>query len=421
MPPSRHRERLSTGPPEAVDDLAATRFTHNNGVRLAALLANSAPVFLDVLVAVATYASAADELARAVAALARSDWEIARNHPQRLDNVAVFMPSNNVLYSYVLYALIPSLYSDRVVVRPSSRAHRTTNRVHDLFSEVCESIDGRSVVMSDASQRAFARDSHAADLVIFTGRYENSFAISATLDCHTRLLRFGSGPNPVVIGEHADLDLVVRDVVAARLYNSGQDCLCPDVIFVHQHVRDALIDRLVDCLVEITIADRRDPDTVVAPLVYADAVERAHAFLAMHAERVRYGGHLDIDGATVPPTIVELPFHAAFHPPELFAPVFCVVPYGRAAQVAEWLHSPVELERGMYVSIYGERSLVGHTIGTSVVCRERTALDAEDGNAPFGGFGMRASSVVCAGTSVARPLLASSEARLCSTRCRHLG
>jgi acyl-CoA reductase-like NAD-dependent aldehyde dehydrogenase len=386
-----------------------------DGVRLAALLATLGPTLLDALTAVATCASANDELARAVAALARSDWEIACNHPPQLGKVAVFMPSNNVLYSYVLYALIPLLYSERVVVRSSSRVRDTTTRVHQTLSEMAGAIDGRSVVLSDASQRVFSHECRDADLVIFTGRHENSLTISAMLDRRTRLLRFGSGPNPVVVGERAELDLVVRDVIAARLYNSGQDCLCPDVIFVHRRVRDAFMEQLVERLLGISIGARRDPDTIVAPLVYADALATAHAFITRHADRVHYGGHVNVAGATVEPTVVVLPFDADFHPPELFSPVFCVVHYDSGGQIEEWLRSAVELERGMYVSIYGEASLSEETIGTSVVCRDRTALDAEDGNSPFGGFGMRASSVVCGDVSVARPLLASNEARLCAT------
>jgi acyl-CoA reductase-like NAD-dependent aldehyde dehydrogenase len=385
------------------------------GVRLAGLLADSAPALLDALSEVATYASASDELARAVSTLARSDWEIARNHPPRLGKVGVFLPSNNVLYSYVLYALIPLLYSDRVIVRPSSRVFRTTARVHRLLGEACELPDGRSPELSDASQRAFSHRCNDADLVIFTGRYENSFAVGEMLGRDARLLRFGSGPNPVVVGADADPERAVRDIVAARLYNAGQDCLCPDVIFVHNRVHEAFMACLLDSLVDVALGDRRDPDTLVAPLVYTDAVAGAHAFLAKHAERVRYGGHVDIEDATVTPSVVELPFDASFHPPELFAPVFCVMRYVSARQLEQWLCSPIELERGMYVSIYGEVSLPADTIGTSVVCRERTALDTEDGNLPFGGFGMRASSVVCGGTSIARPLLASNEARFCST------
>ena len=383
------------------------------GVRLAGLLADAAPAVLDALVSVATYASASDELARAVAALARSDWEIARWRPPQLGKVGVFMPSNNVLYSYVLYALIPLLYSDQVIVRASSRVSRTTARVHRLLSEACALPDGRSPTLSDASQRSFSQQCSDADLVIFTGRYENSFAIAAALDRDARLLRFGSGPNPVVVGEGAELERTVRDVVAARLYNAGQDCLCPDVIFVHDRVHEDFVACLLDALLEVPLGDRRDPDTLVAPLVYADALAGAHAFLAEHAERVIYGGSVNVEDATVSPTVVAIPFDCAFHPPELFAPVFCVVRYLSAAQVERWLCSPIELERGMYVSVYDEPSLAGETIGTSAVCRGRTALDAEDGNLPFGGFGMRSSSVVCGGTSVARPLLASNEARLC--------
>jgi acyl-CoA reductase-like NAD-dependent aldehyde dehydrogenase len=381
----------------------------SRGVRLAARLAGAAPDLVEALTTIATAASAHDEVARGVAALAGSDWEIARNRPRQLERVTVFMPSNNVLYAYVLFGLIPALYSDTVIVRPSSRVRETTTRVHELLSAALDGLGAGSIVLSDASQRAFARSCRDADAVVFTGQFENSLAIGAAIGPRARLLRFGSGPNPIVVGEQADIERAVGDALGARLYNSGQDCLCPDAIFVHEQVRSAFVEQLVERVAAISVGDRRHPDTLVAPMVYADAVEGAHAFLAAHAEHVVRGGRVDVERGIVEPTVVVRPFDDAFHPPELFSPIFCVVPYRSCAQLDAWLHSPTEMERGMYASIYGETSFTGRTVGTSVVCREQTTFDAEDGNVPFGGFGERSSSVVRDGRSSSRPLLLSNE------------
>src|SRR3954462_13660942 len=63
-----------------------------------------------VLCEAATHRAAGDELPRAVRALAGAAAEVARWRPARQSRLVVFMPSNNVLYSYVLFGLIPLLY-----------------------------------------------------------------------------------------------------------------------------------------------------------------------------------------------------------------------------------------------------------------------------------------------------------------------
>ena len=61
----------------------------------------------------------------------------SRNNPPAIDRLSVFLPSNNVLYSYVLFGVIPSLYADRVDIRPSSRTRQTAVAVHQLLAEAC--------------------------------------------------------------------------------------------------------------------------------------------------------------------------------------------------------------------------------------------------------------------------------------------
>ena len=52
------------------------------------------------------------------------------------------------------------------------------------------------------------------------------------------------GCNPIVASPDADLDLVVRKTVEAKLFNSGQDCAGPDAILVHRSIADRFIAML---------------------------------------------------------------------------------------------------------------------------------------------------------------------------------
>jgi len=112
---------------------------------------------------------------------------------------------------------------------------------------------------------------------------------------------------------------------------------------------------------------------------------------------------------TVAPSILVDDLHPDLRPPEFFSPVFLVCAYDDAAQIEQWATMPAELARGMYMSVYGEPDLQSAVIGTSIVNRDCTTFDVEDGNRPFGGYGVQASSVHERGRLTARPLLVSAE------------
>lgn len=383
---------------------------------LAGAVATAADELVRSVAEIATGQSAVDELHRALRTLSGAPWELARNRPQRLERLAAFLPSNNVLYAYVLFAVVPALYSEQVLIRPSRRVAAATARIHELFCSLTAGVGGLGrITMMETTQREFVRASAAADAVVFTGRYENSLDIARALPSRCRFLTFGSGPNAFVIGAHADLEHAVDDLVLARLYNSGQDCLCPDLVLVDKAARDDLVRRLLRRVSDLAVRDPRDRDALVVPLAYDDAVAGAEELLARHADAVLAGGVVRRRERIVEPTVLELPFSDRLHPPELFSPIFCLTAYDHADDVRAWLESPTERERGMYVSVYGEPGLGGAVIGTSVVCHERTTFDVEDGNRPFGGFGERAGNVRRHDEVVARPLLLSAEVgeRLC--------
>jgi succinate-semialdehyde dehydrogenase/glutarate-semialdehyde dehydrogenase len=365
-----------------------------------------------VLTRVATSQAATDEIFRSLRALSGAPWELLRNSPRRLGRLATFLPSNNLLYSYILFGVIPSLYTDEVRIRPSARVAPTAMAVHEILGPELRRLGGGRVIMAPASQREFLADCARSDAVVFTGQPDNGEAVAAHLPGDTLLLTFGSGPNPVVLGPEADPDTVCRTVLDARLYNSGQDCLCTDIVFVHRSLVREVVPRLADALAEIGVGERRDPGTRVAPLVYPDAVEDAAGFLSAHREFTVRGGRVDVARHVVQPTLLHLPWQNDFHPPEFFSPVVLTMEYDDPRQVTSWLHSAEEAARGMFVSVFGEPALTGATrIATSVVCEERLTFDVEDGNRPFGGYGPRAGSVHRGGTVTGRPLLLSAEAR----------
>ncbi|WP_055694222.1 aldehyde dehydrogenase family protein [Streptomyces prasinopilosus] len=362
-----------------------------------------------VLETFGTRTAAVDEVANSIAALRGARGELEAHRPRPTGGLGVFLPSNNVLYSYVLFGIIPLLYSSHITMRPSQRVAEQSRHIHRIITSAPEFKNELSIELVSLTQKQFVARCADSDVVVFNGRPANALAVGDKLPERTVFLAFGSGPNPVVVGAEADVRAVAGDVVRTRMYNSGQDCLCPDVVFAHDSVADDLLTAMSEAVADVPVGARADPTTVVAPLSYPDAVEQAAGYLAGHPGRTVRGGRVDTATGLVAPTVIDLPWDPDFCPPEFFSPVLCVMRYSTGEDVVRWLDSHTERRRGMYVSVYGEDAVREGRSGTSVLLRERTALDAENGNEPLGGYGPEASHVRVGRTVTARPLLLSAE------------
>lgn len=364
------------------------------------------PEIIDILAGVATRHAVQCELDSSVATLEKASSEAVwiRSLPRSLD-VSVFLPSNNLLYSYVLYGLMPTGWPARVRLRPSSRVKGAYRALHSLLAGVL----GEEVNLVEETQRDFVARAGASDLVVFTGSPDNGRAVARALSDRCVLMGLGSGPNPMVVGPLADIERAVRDTVEARLYNGGQDCLCPDVVMVHVDRMAEFEDRLVAELESVPPGEGTADGLVNSPLVYPDAHLEATEWIRSQRPHVRWQATAADLPRFVPSTVVRAPSVASARVAEHFAPVFHLVPYTHPSEILRWAQEPENLEHGFYISVYGEPGLEDPVIGTAVNTGPRSALDFEDGNTPFGGYGSRASWISTRGKLWGTPVLASRE------------
>lgn len=356
-----------------------------------------------------TYRFAVDEVSRSIRALLGAMEEMGRTRPRPIRRLAAFMPSNVLLYSYVLYGMIPLLFAGEVVMRPSAKVKQVHRRLHEVLSDGFD----LPIRFVDQSQGDFWKHEVAgADLVVFTGRYENGCQLAAQAGSDQLFLYFGSGVNPIVVGPAADLAAVVHDSVTMRTLNAGQDCICPDVIFVHESLAAEYVRRLEAELDMLPLGDRSDVEAVVTPLYYPDVAAAVEEYLAPHDRFITYGGQVDPSRHWVQPTVLVRDLDQMPPPTEFFAPVFNVVRYADEAALLERLAEPSFTEHGMGVSVYGAPHLAVPLSRHHTVTLDRSFLDLENGNRPFGGFGERANFAQLAGQRWARPLLISNEVGL---------
>lgn len=163
-----------------------------------------------------------------------------------------------------------------LLLQPAFEALAAGNRVLMKVSEVTErtaDVLARAVatrlspdevsVVRGGRETAVAFSELPLDHVFFTGSpaVGRKIAAAAGRNLVPVTLELG-GKNPVVVSRSADLQEAAQRIAAARMFNGGQFCMCPDYVFVPRESVDAFVAQCADTLRERLPEYEHNPDMV---------------------------------------------------------------------------------------------------------------------------------------------------------------
>jgi aldehyde dehydrogenase (NAD+) len=366
---------------------------------------------IQVLTSISSHEAADDEVTRAVKALrgVEQEWDYLEQAPH-LFRLSIMQPTNVLLYSYVLYGLIPGVKFDEVFIKTSQKVSAPAKEIHEMFSSQFPANINLGYMTHEGFRKYLLPTS---DVLVHTGSYNNALDLETELRNDQLFLFFGSGVNPFIVGPDADIDLAVRGSIDAHVFNSGQDCLCSNVFFVHESVLEHYLQTLKQKIADVSVGDRSDPSARVNPLFYDLGSDVLELFRQGDYQNL-YGSEIDVNTGTIPPTVLLHPDISTAANVEFFCPVFYIVPYRQTEEIITYLEKPGNIEHAMGANVYGDPDVIGAIQDTHMVATNSTIFDIEDGNTPFGGSGVRANHVFYKGERIARPILISKELSLSS-------
>jgi aldehyde dehydrogenase (NAD+) len=255
---------------------------------------------------------------------------------QPLGPVLVISAFNFPVAVWAWNAALALVCGDPVIWKPSEKTPLTALATQAVFDRAlarfgADAPEGLSQVVIGGRQ---AGETLSADpripLVSATGSTRMGRAVAQTVARRLgrSLLELG-GNNAMIVTPSADLDMAVRAVAFSAVGTCGQRCTTLRRLLVHEDVAEALIGRLAAAYETLPVGDPREADTLVGPLIDADA---ANAFDAALAQAVSEGGQVIVggtrvnrDGAYVRPAIVRMPAQTAVVQHETFAPILYVL------------------------------------------------------------------------------------------------
>jgi aldehyde dehydrogenase (NAD+) len=140
------------------------------------------------------------------------------------------------------------------------------------------------------------------------------------------------GKSPVIVDADADVKKVAADLAAAKQFNGGQACICPDYVFVTEQQRNTLIEefraRVQQNLYREDGSLKKENIAQIVNSQNFDRIRRLFDDAIGRGAKVAVGGALDPADRTIHPTLLtEVTPDMAIMQEEIFGPIVPVVTY----------------------------------------------------------------------------------------------
>ncbi|ARJ50602.1 aldehyde dehydrogenase [Staphylococcus lutrae] len=163
------------------------------------------------------------------------------------------------------------------------------------------------------------------------------------------------GKAPAIVFEDADLDATVEHIVASRIINTGQVCNCVERVYIHENIKEAFVEKLVNKMSQIQYSNpNTHKESAMGPLISKKAQQNVHRIVQSAVEaggELLLGGTLPTEkGYFYPPTVIDgCTNEMAIVQEEIFGPVLPLITFKTFDEVIELAN---DTQYGLTSSVY---------------------------------------------------------------------
>lgn len=221
-----------------------------------------------------------------------------------------------------------------VVLKPSELTTHTSRIVAKLIAEVFD--PGHVTVVEGDSTVAASLMNEKWDYVFLTGSSSTGkrVAEAAARTLTPCTLELG-GKSPCLVDETADIPLAARRIVWGKFINTGQSCIAPDFVLIHEKVKETFVKECIRCIHRSYGENiRQSPDF---PRIISN--RNFKSLLSMlEGQKILFGGDTDEADLYISPTLVDHPpMDSPIMKEEIFGPLLPIIGYKDEKEMLEVL------------------------------------------------------------------------------------
>lgn len=277
------------------------------------------------------------------------------------------------------------------IVKPSELTPHLSGLIAKVVREVFS--ENEVAVIEGEADVAQGLQALPFDHVFFTGSpaIGKHVMAAAAKNLASVTLELG-GKSPTIVDATANLKLAARNIIWSKFANSGQTCIAPDHVYVHESIKDTWLELCKKEIRKAYGANLKDQSS---------SPHLAHMVNARHTARIKHlledatargartldGGGVDESTCFVQPTLLDqIPADAKIMEEEIFGPLLPIIGFADLDEViAKVNEGPKPLAFYIYSQSNAniEKTLTHITSGGA--CVNHSLMQFLQGNLPFGG------------------------------------
>ncbi|MEN2401224.1 NAD(P)-dependent benzaldehyde dehydrogenase MdlD [Flavobacterium sp. MC2016-06] len=194
------------------------------------------------------------------------------------------------------------------------------------------------------------------------------------------------GKSPTIVHNDADLDKAVQRIAAGKWMNCGQTCVAPDYLYVHESIKDTLIEKFKGYL---KTAYNDESLGKIGKIVSENQVKNLAGYLNAAPEKVVYGGKYDLTTRHFEATLMDnVTWDDAVMQQEIFGPILPILTYTDINIVLDEINSrpkPLALYVFSEDQKFADNIIANTTSGDAEI--NSTLIHVGSHFLPFGGVG----------------------------------
>ncbi len=270
------------------------------------------------------------------------------------------------------------------ILKPSPYTPNIAQFMEEMLAEIFDT-NYVATVQGNRDTNSFLFEQRF-DIIFLTGSpYLGKIAMKAASKYLTPLVLELGGKSPCIVDAEANLDIAARRLIWGKLINAGQTCIAPDYLFVHQSIKDELLQKIIENIEKMYGKNIKD-SRFYPRIVNTKALDRLAALL--NEGNIIYGGDIDREERFIAPTIIDnvKPDFAVMQE-EIFGPVLPVMSFENIDEVLDYVHAH---EKPLAFYYFGNNKKAKEILKKSTsggACINDTLMHITNHHLPFGGVG----------------------------------
>lgn len=224
------------------------------------------------------------------------------------------------------------------------------------------------------------------DVIFFTGSPAlGKVVMTAAAKNLTPVILELGGKSPCIVDKDANISIAAKRIIWGKTINAGQTCIAPDYVFVHNDVKEELIEKMKSAITEMYSKDVQQ-NNYYPRIVNNNAFKRLVSYLGN--ANVRIGGEVNEDDKFIAPTVIDnVSFDDPIMQDEIFGPILPLITFTTIDEATDYINANEKPLAFYYFGTDAKAQQVLANTSSGGGCINDTLMHIANHNLPFGGVG----------------------------------